>query len=167
MIFKKLLDRPVLAIGIILMFLFLSSLARKSNFSFSFRNEKLIPTSCRAVLVKLNRRIPETWETKCNGNNLTVSIIFESKEKFTKEGIDRLRAIMYRELANDMIIIARHSPEDNLERTEFVTIVIDHSSMKINALTEGKFMYKLATIKDKGLLMQHLKATVKVNETVK
>ncbi len=127
-------------------------------------------TSCRAALVKLNRRIPSSWATRCEGNNMAVEIplTFKPDKKLSKKEADlRLRTFMYREMANDLVVVAKNSPSDNLERTDFIRLKMVHKKIEINALTEGRYLVKLATIKNKRLLAEHLKTTVNVKETIK
>jgi hypothetical protein len=160
--FKFMMKNPVLMIGILLMTIFLFQLSEKGFFG---NRARLMPSSCKSVLVKLDRRIPENWSTFCEGktfNNLVVEI--ESpldKEKFTR---DKLRAALYRNLANDMILIAKNSPSDNLERTDFVRIKVRHPEAEINALTQGRYIIKLATLSDLKLISEHIKTTVQVSE---
>jgi hypothetical protein len=164
MIWKSLMKNPILAIGILLFSIFMMNLARQKNF-WNSRVEGLRPTSCRAVLVKLDRRIPANWNTKCEGNNLAVLISVQDKEDwpYGKE----LQKFLYRTLANHMVHIARNSPTDNLERTDIIRIRLVHENLSINAVTEGKFIVKLATLKGSGFIAQHLKATVQIKESPK
>ena len=73
MILKTLMKNPVLVIGIILFSLFLHQVASKEKWGI-FSNKKLIPTSCRAALVRIDKHIPANWKTECEGNNLAVFI---------------------------------------------------------------------------------------------
>lgn len=130
-----------------------------------FKREALNPTSCKAVLVKLNRRIPQSWKTHCNGNNLNITL---NKSLIPKEKDNRemLRTLLYRELANDLIVIANNSPVDNLERTELVSLKLVHPQMTIGALTEGKFLAKFSTLRDQRLILDHFQQTVQVQEVM-
>ena len=158
---KILMKNPLLMIGILMMIIFLYQLKSKGYFT----RTKLIPSSCRAVLVKLDRRIPSGWDTKCEGNNLAVSIPFTSEKKLQDK--TKLRVLAYRELANHLVQIAKNSPSDNLERTDIVRVRLFSNNLEINAVTEGRFIVKLATIKTPKLLKEHLKNTVQVKETIK
>lgn len=164
MVSKLLTKYPIFMLGLLMMTIFLFQLRDKGYFG--SRKERMIPTSCRAVRVKLEKRIPSTWSSSCEGNNLAVEIKFLI-EKGSVNDFNSLRAIMYRELANDLILIAKNSPSDSLERTDMVRIKISHSDLEINAITEGKFIIKLSTIKSKELIKDHLKATVQVKESKK
>ena len=130
------------------------------------RKDKMMPTSCRAVRVKLEKRIPSNWSTVCEKNNLSVGINFLMERSKLKEP-KLLRPLMYRELANDLILIAKNSPGDSLERTDIVRVEIAHKDLIINAVTEGRFIIKLSTIESPELIKEHLKATVQVKESKK
>jgi hypothetical protein len=156
------MKKPVLMIGIIMFLLFLYQVASKEKWGI-FANSKLIPTSCRGVLVGLERRIPENWKVFCEGNNLAVEI----KELAIPEDVENIRPLLYRQLANHMAFLARNSANDILEKVFFVRFHLVHDKMTIDAVTEGKFIVKLSTLENSEHIMTHLKSTVQVKETVK
>ena len=133
-----------------------------------------MPSSCRAVTVKLDRRIPSSWKTECEGrdfNNLFVSMNIDelppkdsTKDKSKSEKERLLKVLLYKTLANNMILTAKNSPADNLERTGMVRFKLNHPKLKINALTEGRFLVKLQTLSSPQLIAEHLKVTVQVKE---
>ena len=131
-----------------------------------WNRDRLNPTSCKAVLVKLNRRIPGGWTTSCDGNSLNLAIRHVDLKDEPKE-LDMIRKIVYRELANSFVLLAVNSPSDNLERTDWVSIRYVHPKLEVGALTEGKYAVKFSTIKDKEMLKRHLQATVQVKELIK
>lgn len=146
-----------------MMSIFLMNLSHKKGW---FKRDNLIPTSCKAVLIKLNRRIPANWSTKCNKNNLTVNIQYpENKKKPLSD--KHLRKILFRELANALKSIAVSSPQDNLERVHFLIVNFYHSKLTIKSLIEGKHAARLATMNHPRLIAEHLKATVSVQEIPK
>ena len=161
---KLLTKYPILVVGILLMTLFLFQLRDKGFFQ--SRKEGMATSSCRAVRVMLDKRIPSNWSSSCQGNNLIVSINLAIEDKSFKD-VENLRAIMYREMANDLILIAKNSPSDSLERTDIISIQMKHSLIDINAISEGRFLVKLSTIKSAELIKEHLKATVQVKELKK
>jgi hypothetical protein len=163
MFLQKAMKNPVLIIGILLMSIFLMNLFGGKYYD-NYK-EKLKATSCVAVQVKLNRRIPGTWKTNCKDNVLTVHVPFITKAK--KVPMDKLRSGMYRELANSMIAIVKNSPIDNLERTFNIIVHLTHDQLKINALTTGKQIVKLQTITHPKMISEHLKGTVQVQEVTK
>lgn len=147
------------------MFIFLSGLREKGFFG--SRLEKLTPTSCKATLVMLNKRIPANWKTECNGNNLHIHINTAIDEtKLIKEK-EAFKVAMYRELANSLIFLAKNSPSDNLERTDAITLTMEAPKFKINAATMGKDIVKFQTLKSEKFIMDHLYASVKVQEVIK
>jgi hypothetical protein len=156
------MKKPVLMIGIIMFLLFLYQVASKEKWGI-FANSKLIPTSCRCVLVGLERRIPENWKVFCEGNNLAVEI----KELAIPEDVENIKPLLYRQLANHMAFLARNSANDILEKVFFVRFHLVHDKMTIDAVTEGKFIVKLSTLENSKHIMTHLKSTVQVKETVK
>ena len=156
------MKNPVLAIGLLMFGLFIFQVSQHKKWGI-FHNDKLIATSCRAVLVKLDRKIPQNWKAYCEGNNLAVEI----QEINLPESKLSLQAILYRQLANHMSFVAHHSHVDILEKVYFVRFKILHPKLEINAVTEGKYIVKLATLETTDHIMTHLKSTVQVNEVVK
>jgi hypothetical protein len=159
---KFLMKNPVLAIGIIMMGLFLYQVATDQKWSI-FQNDKLVATSCKAVVVKLEKQIPANWKIFCEGNNLAVEI----NELAVPPEATNLRTLMYRQLANHMSFVARSSHSDILEKVYFVRFRLTHPKMVINAVTEGKYIVKLATLESPEHIMTHLKSTVQVKEDAK
>lgn len=162
MIWNNLMKKPVLAIGIILFSLFLMQVSKKEKWGI-FHNDRLIPTSCRAALIRIEKKIPANWEVFCEGNNLAVEI----DEIGVPEKATNLQPLMYRQLANHMSFIARVSQADILEKVFLVRFKLTHPKLEINAITEGKFIVKLVSLDNPEHIMTHLKSTVQVKETVK
>lgn len=164
MIAKAPLKNPVLTIGILFMAIFLMNNWGKL---FDGYGEKLNPTSCKALMVKLERRIPESWDAKCEGNNLAVEYDLKLPSTFKKDVQNPIRQFIYRDMANSLSLIAKNSPEDNLERTDIVRLRLKTDIMTVNAVTEGKMLAKLYHLTDTKLIAKHLKATVQVQEVPK
>lgn len=156
------MKNPVLAVGLIMFGLFIYQVATDQKWSI-FQNEKLVATSCKAVLVKLDKKIPANWKASCEGNNLAVEI----NEIAIPEKATNLKSLMYRQLANHMSFVARISHTDILEKVFFVRFRLSHPKLVINAVTEGKFIVKLATLESPEHIMTHLQSTVQVKEDVK
>ena len=74
MFLNKIIKRPLLPIGILMAYVVIHDLSERGIINLSKRKEILKATSCRAVLVKLDRRIPKNWGTFCKDNNLTVTL---------------------------------------------------------------------------------------------
>ncbi len=156
------MKKPVLVMGIIMFSLFLYQVATKEKWGI-FANEKLISNSCKGVLVRLQKKVPENWNVFCEGNNLAVEI----NEIAIPKKASNLRALMYRQLANHMAFVARTSTLDILEKVFFVRFHLVHPKLIIDAVTEGKFIVKLATLENPEHIMTHLKSTVQVKEKTK
>ncbi|HXH74942.1 MAG TPA: hypothetical protein VNJ08_08255 [Bacteriovoracaceae bacterium] len=162
MLWNSLIKNPILAIGILMFGLFIMQVVRKEKWGI-FHNDKLISTSCRGALVRIEKKIPENWKVFCEGNNLAVEI----RELAIPEKSTNLNVLMYRQLANHMAFVARVSTPDILEKVFFVRFKLMHPSLEINAVTEGKFIVKLLNLESPEHIMTHLKSTVQVQETVK
>lgn len=148
--------------GIIMFSLFLFQVAKKEKWGI-FHNDKLVSTACRGVLIRLEKKVPENWKVFCEGNNLAVEI----NEIAIGEKATNIKLLMYRQLANHMAYVARLATIDILEKVMFVRFRLTHPDLTINAVTEGKFIVKLATLENPEHIMTHLKSTVQVQETVK
>lgn len=153
---KTLFKNPIFTLGLILMGLFLYQLYNDGKFPF-FNREKLMPTSCSAVMANLNKRIPSNWKPSCEQGVLIMKIELTPGKEL---GAKALRELIVREMANNLFLIARYSPEENLERTPHVVVKIDHPKIAMNARTQGKTLARLATLTDQKLIAEHLKATV-------
>jgi hypothetical protein len=162
MLWNSLLKKPILVLGILMFSLFILQVNRKENWGI-FHNEKLLSSSCKAVVIPLERKIPANWKLICEGNNLAVEI----QEVAIPAKAGNLKMLMYRQLANHMTHIARMAPLDILEKVYFIRFKLSHPKMEINAVTEGKFIVKLATLENAEHIMTHLQSTVQVKETVK
>ena len=155
------MEKPVLALGILMFALFVYQVSMDKKWSI-FQNDKLISTSCKGVTVKLEKKIPQNWNIFCEGNNLAVEI----NEIAIPPQATNLKMLMYRQLANHMSFVARSSHADILEKVFFVRFKLSHPKMVINAVTEGKFIVKLATLESPEHIMTHLKSTVQVKEDI-
>lgn len=129
------------------------------------------PTSCRALMVKLQKAIPQNWVAECNENNLEIAIDAKNLDPSgdfsdPKTILRQHQIIMYRELANNLTFVALNSPLDNLERVHLVAIKQQSSYLQINSITEGKDLVKLATIKEPQFIRQLLQATVQTQEKI-
>ncbi len=156
---KSLFKNPVLTIGIILFGMFLFQVAKKEEWGI-FKNDKLNTTSCRGALVRIEKKVPANWKVYCEGNNLAVEI----KETIIPADAKDFKTLMYRDLANHMSFIARISQTDILEKVFFVRFKLSHPKMDLNAVTEGKFIVKLATLDTPEHIKAHLQNTVQVQE---
>lgn len=159
---RYLMEKPILAIGLLLFGLFIFQVSNEKKWGL-FNNPKLTATSCHAVVIKLEKIIPGNWKLICEGNNLAVEI----NEIAIPKGATNLKTLMYRQLANHMAYVARQTHSDILEKVFFVRFKLSHPKMVINAVTEGKFIVKLATLETPEHIMSHLQSTVQVKEDIK
>lgn len=153
---KTLFKNPIFTLGIFLMGIFIYQLSNGGKFPL-FNREELTPTSCSAVKANLRKRIPSSWEATCDKGVLIMNIQLTTERDLSEK---ELRELIVREMANDLFLIARYSPEENLERTPSVVVKLNHAKIGMNARTEGKTLVRLATLTDKKLIAEHLKATV-------
>jgi hypothetical protein len=162
MLLNYLMKKPMLTVGVIMFGLVAYQAAQKEQWSI-FSNAKLNPTSCSAAIIKLNKNIPGNWRIYCEKNNLAIEI----KELVEIKNDDQLRPALYRQLANHMVFTVNNSQIDSLEKVDIVRYKLMHPKLEINAVTTGNYIVKLQTIKDPKYILDHLKSTVKVKETVK
>ena len=118
-------------------------------------------------MVKLERRVPKDWSAKCEGNNLAVEYKLKIPDNFKNDVSNPIRKFIYRDLANSLTLVAKNSPQDNLERTDIVRLRLKTDIMTVNAVTDGKMLSKLYHLTDSQLIAKHLKATVQVQEVPK
>jgi hypothetical protein len=161
MFLKALFDRPILALAalsFILVFMYAQGWHILSN-------PKLKPTSCRAALVKLQRLSPGNWQLACEDNNLRLEI----REHQVPAALEvaAARPLLYRQLANYLTQLAKMSEPDHLGRITIIHLKIIHPKMEINSITEGKDIIKLLTLRTQEFILDHLKHTVQVKETLK
>ncbi|TNE97816.1 MAG: hypothetical protein EP326_10820 [Deltaproteobacteria bacterium] len=149
-------------IGILMMFIFLWDLNRKNGWT-AKRNEKLKARSCNAVLVKVEKRLAANWKAYCEQNSLAVEVDF-TLDKAKLKDPNNFKRVMYRELANNLVLLAKLSPSDNLERTDYVRVRLKHKDLTINALSQGRHVAKFQTLTTPEMIAQHLQATVTVQE---
>lgn len=143
--------------------LFLIELKRGDHTSPFFERKKINPTSCTAVVVRLSKKIPASWTIKCSENDLELG--YEINAKIPN--MDTLKQGLYKDMANNMILIARNSPIDTLEKVSKVKIKVTHPLIEIEAISRGDHFIKFATLTEPKFIAEHLKATVSVKETVR
>lgn len=152
------MKKPILLIGILFFTIFLLDLSRRGILP--FRKGGIKATSCTSAVVMLNKRVPANWSTECNDNNLTVRILSSVKVNDPKD----LSLALYRELANHLIFISKNSLNESLERTFIIRVQLIHKEKELNAITEGQYLAKMATLNRPNFIAQHLKSTVQVQE---
>ncbi len=164
MIGQYLMKKPVLVIAALISVLFIMDMKRRGIWQ--QYKDRFVPSSCKAALVKLDRRLPGAhWKTSCDKNIMTVTI--EHPGQTVPKELEKYKMLLYREMANALTFIAENSPSDNLERTDWVKLEYKHQKNQIDAITAGKFLVKLQTLKNPGLIAEHFKHTIKVKESIK
>lgn len=148
------MNKPILAIGILAITILALDLSRRG---FLFKNEKYKATSCKSAIVMLEKRAPSTWEINCKDNVLVVEIKSDIKTPEPKN----LQAALFRQMANDIIFIAKNSLNESLERTTMIRLRIIHRNYELNALSEGKYIAKMATMNKPEFIAEQLKNFVK------
>lgn len=154
------MKNPILMMGILMFSVFLMTVSKKQSF---MTREKLYPSSCKAVLVRLEKRLPATWKASCKDNDM----MLEMSSNLSNDNLDLLRQGLYLEIANNIVLTSRNCPLDTLTQVKTVKLSLDHKSFKIEALTKGSDIVKFATMNEKQFILEHLKATVKVSEIKK
>ena len=167
MLSRMALKNPVLMIGILMMLIFLMTSGKSL---FKGYKQKLTPTSCKALLVKLKskvkRNIPENWEAECEQNNLAIEYELKIPEKFVQGIQNPMQQFIYRDLANSLTLIAKKSPVDNLEKTDIIRLRVKTDVMTVNAVTDGRNLSRLYYLKDPKIIAKHFKATVQIQEVL-
>ncbi len=166
MVLKSLLKNPVLAFGILIFIIFLLQL--RDNGAFDKRASSMMATSCRSVKVRLDKYLHPSWKIECNKNNLEVTIPADTKvipENMEDKQI--LKQEMYKALANSYISISRYAMEESLERTMMIVVKLIHPQMILSSISEGKYVVKLKTLKNKNNLARHIHQTIQVQEVTK
>ena len=164
MFINKLIKKPILPIAFLLTYLLIHQLEEKKIINLSERAEILKATSCRAVLVNLKRRVPKDWLTSCENNILTIEVEKPIKKLKNQKNY---KAYLYRELANDIIFTAKSSPVDTLENVTLARFIVKSEKLIIKAAIFGDDLVKFTTMKNKRLILNHFKKTVKVKEFFK
>lgn len=164
MFINKLIKKPILPIAFLLTYLLIHQLEEKKIINLSERADILKATSCRAVLVNLKRRVPKDWLTSCENNILTIEVE-KPIEKLKNQ--KNYKAYLYRELANDIIFTAKSSPVDTLENVTLARFIVKSEKLIIKAAIFGEDLVKFTTMKNKRLILNHFKKTVKVKELFK
>ncbi|HAZ12021.1 MAG TPA: hypothetical protein DCY86_04470 [Bdellovibrionales bacterium] len=167
------MQRPILMIGILFMAIFLSTVNFQKHVK--ARNTALEAHSCPAALVQLNRHIPQSWKTECEGNDMSITITLDEKvlekilaqNKDPKKLSEAIHAAHYRQLANSLTHIAKNCPNYTLERTSNIKVILETSKLKIGAYTHGQYLFKLPSLTDPTMIAEHLKATVQIKELAK
>jgi hypothetical protein len=163
---QKFLKNPVLIMGILLMIVFLLDLKNRGSDSTLgwLVKENYDTYACKGAIVKLVKHTPSNWKVDCEKNNMAV-LIDEMNTSITNSGDrQKIKTYAYRQLANAFKSIAHHSAHEPLERVDIVRIRYTLGKLILNAVSEGKDLFKLYSIKSQDQIAGHLQTTVQVQE---
>ena len=170
MLLKPLMKRPVLGMGIVMMFIFLSLYGRQfaEKVGRSFWQGGLETTSCRGALAMLRRNLPRGHKAWCEGNHLALDISYSSDGRQLGDvRTNILCPILYRELANHWKLLA-DSPaplREILARVDSVRLRLIHPRLSIYSAATGANLVRMAGIKTMQGLVDHFRETIRVQES--
>lgn len=151
----------MLVLGILMMGIFLTSPYGKKMIA-QYRSN-FIPSDCRALVdrtsKKLKSQYPE-WTFECEEEVFLVTAPFKN-QKLKPENI---KSAMYKDLANKLVLLAKFSNEETLERIDVIRFKLKGEPLQILAQTNGEELTKFQTLKEQKNIIQHLQKTVKVKE---
>lgn len=150
---------PVLILGIIMFGIFISQDSTKKWWNKISR--RYIPSTCNAVMDRVQKKAPSTWDLECPGTQLLIlTVDFEKTAKSHQEQ----RVMMYKEVANDLSRLAQFSNIETLEYLKHIKLILKHPHLEITAITDGQAVAKFKVLKRQEEILQHLRLTVKVSE---
>ena len=168
MLLKLLLKKPILVMGIIMMFVFLSLYGRKfmDKVGLSSLGEGFETSSCRGVLAVLKRTLPDSQKARCRGNHLLVSGAYPIHGKGPVLSREILCPLLYREMANSLKFLSddRTTPPDVLERVGTVRFKLIHPQLTVYAMMSGKSLAGMSRFSSADRLAEYIRASVTVQE---
>lgn len=161
MLNKAVTKYPILIIGIILFCL--SIFSDKSQNWWSKYTQRFKPNICQDALIRAEKEGPKKWKLKCNEQELVVSSTFSVTQIKPEE---RKRS-SYRELANELSVIAKTSNPDTMKLIGSVVYHLETEEMTIIAYTSGMAIVKLLELTNPKAIAFHIHTSVKVKEILK
>jgi hypothetical protein len=155
-----LMKKPILVVGILMFAIFIMRSAGHLPF---FNRSNLGTTACHGAIVRLERELPKDWDIYCEENNLTIEV----DEDLPNVKPELIKETLYQLLANHFVLLSRSAENDLMEKIFIVRFKLKHHKLEINAISEGKYVAKLASLNSKEFIVEHLKQTVQVNDVVK
>jgi len=160
MLLKKTLKYPVLTIGILLFGIYACD--PKTKKFWSNYQSKFIPSTCRAIMDRVEPKAPDAWDLTCKTKDeLLIDIDYKSSNSAYKD----LRVNMYKTLANSYVELSKIANLETMEHLKIVRISIKHKDLNINSITDGQAIAELSFKKTSKDISAHLKLTVKIKET--
>ncbi len=148
---KFLIKHPFFIAIILIVYIFFSQLKKHNIFPSSGTKA----TSCKSAIVMLKKRSPKSWKIRCKKNHLIVEVPTKLKKK----------EAIYREMANNLTFISKNCLNESLERTNSVLLVMKNKSTHIKSLIAGKYIAKMASLKETSKIINFIQNYVTVDET--
>ncbi|MEX0797976.1 MAG: hypothetical protein WEB87_05010 [Bacteriovoracaceae bacterium] len=125
---------------------------------------RYIPSTCRALADRVEAKQPADWTIECpHTDRLVLTVSFDENY----EDLARLRANIYRSMANNLKKFSRFANPETLQNLAVFEIFMVHDNIKVWGQTDGQAMVQLRNLKTKDKIAKHLELTVKVKETGK
>jgi len=158
MLLKKLMDKPILAIGIIMFTLFVFN--KQTKVWWDIYSSRFRPNTCNVIKDRLKEKMDADFECQ-ESHTLLIH------KDFSSSLLGRKRQLaIYRTLANDLVSMAKISNEENLPHLPRVSFKLKDTDRTIHAVTSGEHLVKFKTLQTKKGITDHLKETVKVKEII-
>ncbi len=158
MIWKSLMNKPILAIGILFFTLFVFD--DKTKEWWDAYTARFKPNTCKVALDRIAKS--SELNLKCDGNTMVV----EKEFSLDLTGRKREKAI-YKTIANDLVQMARLSNEESLPYVSAILYKLEDRDRFIHAKTTGEHLIKFKTLQSQAAILGHLKNTVKIKEVRK
>lgn len=158
MLAKLLFKQPILIIGLSMFLLFIFS-DHTSEWLDKYTN-RFKPNICNDAKERLEKDGPQEWNAHCDGQDLVV----EGELDTARIQEDSLQKAAYRELANNLAIIAKTSNSDTMILLKLVSFRLKLDKKTIVAYTSGNSLVQLSKLKDEKAIAFHIHTSVKVKE---
>lgn len=173
-LFDKLIKKPILMIGILMMVIFLFQLKSKNYFSDRYQAD-----SCRSALVMLEKRLAKEIRAKCELGNLIVLENYTFSQPPKNQELAKKQ--LYTQLANGLMFVASNTLNESLERTPYVVYTISTDNLEIAARVQGLHLARMANLamteddqkkpeiaeNKRRIIAEHLHRHVQVQERAK
>lgn len=159
MIWQKVMKYPVLVMGIIMFLIFLNQETTKVWWAKVKR--RYVPSTCDAVLSRVETKAPKEWKLECPGTQL---LVIQLEIDHPAKSSQQLRVMMYKEVANNLTKLASYANIETLEYLKNIRLILKHKDLTIISQTDGQAVAQFKTLKQKQDILNHLSLTVKVRE---
>ena len=149
----------MLIIGIVLFIIFLNSPTTKDYWR--KHTQRFTPNACTAIESRISKKMPSNWDIECPGTvRLILNVEFNKQAKSQAE----TRTLLYRELANTYMLLAKISNPETMENIRVIEINLKHKSLGIHSESDGQAVVELKSKRTQRDIANHLKLTVKTKE---